>query len=211
MHRNEGDDAGQGAPRGRPREQRAEDAILGAALTLFAEGGPASTTFDGVAQRAGVSRSTVYRRWSNRDDLLVAALQWARARGESGHEDWADRPVADVVAVFRTLTVQALTDPRSTDLLRAVTALPAGSPVRETYWSTIVRPRREAFSAMIRTARERGELPPGPDPDLLQDQLAGALTYRALVNPAPLDGPEAQDYTRRLLDSLGLAAPEPPT
>ena len=177
---------------------------------LFAEGGPASTTFDGVAKRAGVSRSTVYRRWRTRDELLIAALQWARARGEAGAEDWADRSHADVMAIFRTLTVQALVDARSMDLLRQVTALPADSAVRAAYWSAVVAPRREVYSTMVRAARERGELPPGPDPDLLQDQLAGALTYRVLVNPAPLDEAEAEEYTRRLLESLGLLLPDGP-
>ena len=210
MHRNADDGPGQAAPRGRPREQRAEDAILGAALALFAEGGPAATTFDGVARRAGVSRSTVYRRWSTRDELLVAALQWARARGEAGVEDWAARSHAEVMAIFRTMTVQALTDGRSMDLLRQVSALPADSAVREAYWSAVVAPRREIYSAMVRAARGRGELPPGPDPDLLQDQLAGALSYRVLVNPAPLDAEEAEDYTRRLLESLGLLGPDEP-
>jgi len=207
VHRNVGASDRQAAPRGRPRDQRAEHAILDAALALFAEGGLASTTFDGVAKRAGVSRSTLYRRWRTRDDLLIAALRWVRARGETGVEDWAERPHAEVMSIFKALTVQALTDAHSVDLLRQVTALPEHSPIREAYWSAVVQPRRDAYAALVRAARERGELPPGPDPDLLQDQLAGALAYRALVNPAPLSTREAEDYTHRLLESLGLLVP----
>ncbi|MBW0012266.1 MAG: TetR/AcrR family transcriptional regulator C-terminal ligand-binding domain-containing protein [Mycobacterium sp.] len=47
------------------------------------------------------------------------------------------------------------------------------------------------FSHLITTARDRGELKPGPDPELLQDQLGGALLYRALMRPDPLDAAEA--------------------
>lgn len=207
MHRNVAVGDPQAAPRGRPRDQRAEHAILDAALTLFGEGGLASTTFDGVAKLAGVSRSTVYRRWRTRDDLLIAALQWVRARAETGVEDWATRPHAEVMSIFTALTVQALTDAHSMDLLRQVTALPEHSPIREAHWSAVVQPRRDAYADLVRAARQRGELPPGPDPYLLQDQLAGALAYRALVNPAPLSMQEAEDYTQRLLQSLGLLDP----
>lgn len=173
--------------------------------------GLASTTFDGVAKRAGVSRSTLYRRWRTRDDLLIAALQWVRARAESGVEDWAARPHAEVMAIFQQLTVRALTDARSMDMLRQVTALPEHSPIRPAYWSTIVQPRRDTYAAPVTAARQRGELPPGPEPDLLLDQLAGALVYRVLVNPAPISAQEAEDYTQRLLESLGLLVPTEPT
>ncbi len=212
MHRNKGYDTPQARPRGRPRDQRAENAVLDAALVLFAEGGLTSTTFDGVAKLAGVSRSTVYRRWRTREDLLIAALQLVRTRGESGVEDWTARSHAEVMSIFRALTVRALTDRHSMDLLRQVTALPEHSEIREAYWSVVVQPRREAYASLVSAAREHGELPPGPDPYLLQDQLAGALTYRVLVNPAPISNREAADYTRRLLESLGLLVPsQPPT
>ncbi|MGI8760386.1 MAG: TetR/AcrR family transcriptional regulator [Jatrophihabitantaceae bacterium] len=207
MHRNKRTDDRQPTPRGRPRDQAAEHAILDAALALFAQGGLAATTFDGVAKRAGVSRSTLYRRWRTRDDLIIAALQWVRAQGETGVEDWAARPYAEVMSIFKTLTVQALADARSMDLLRQVTALPDPSPIREAYWSAVVQPRRNAYTALVTAARSRGELPHGADPDLLQDQLAGALAYRALVNPRPISRREAEDYTQRLLESLGLLAP----
>ncbi|ANY07765.1 TetR/AcrR family transcriptional regulator [Pseudonocardia sp. HH130630-07] len=206
MHRNESDGVRQPARRGRPRERRADDAILDAALTLFADGGLAATTFDGVATHAGVSRSTLYRRWSTRDDLLIAALQWSRARAEAGVEDWATRSHADQMAIFTRLAVRGLTDAGGIGLLRHVTALPGDSPVRHAYWSTIVAPRRDVFTQLLVSARAAGDLPQGPAPDLLLDQLAGALTYRALVHPTPLDKDTAEHYLRRLLTSLGLAS-----
>lgn len=211
MHRNVRNDTPQATPRGRPRDQRADNAVLDAALVLFAEGGLTSTTFYGVAKRAGVSRSTVYRRWRTREDLLIAALQWVRTRGETGVEDWTAQSHAEVMSIFKALTVRALTDHHSMDLLRQVTALPEHSAIREAYWSAVVEPRRDAYASLVSAAREHGELPPGPDPYLLQDQLAGALTYRVLVNPAPISKREAEDYTRRLLESLGLIVPSQST
>jgi AcrR family transcriptional regulator len=191
-------------PRGRPRDVRVESAILDTALQLFLTGGTAAASFDGIAERAGVSRTSIYRRWRTRDDLLVAALQRLRQASEAGIEDWADRSLAEVIAAFEQLTAAALVDARSVGLLRQMVALDTDSPIKRQYWSTIVQPRRDIFTQMIVTARSRGELAPGPDPELLQDQLGGALLYRALMCPDPLDADKARRYVRQLLETLGL-------
>lgn len=183
---------------------RVESAILDTALELFLAGGLAAASFEAIAERARVSRTTIYRRWRTREDLLVAALQRLRQTNEAGVEDWTERSLAEVIAIFEQLTVAALVDARSMGLLRQMVALESDSPIKRQYWSTIVQPRRDIFSQMITTARSRGELAPGPDPELLQDQLGGAILYRALMRPDPLDTDEAQRYVRLLLETLGL-------
>ena len=60
--------------RGRPRSAEADHAIIRAALTILAEHGYGELSMIGVAKRAGVSPATLYRRWSSKDDLVVAAL-----------------------------------------------------------------------------------------------------------------------------------------
>src|SRR5580658_2329777 len=71
----EGDgNAGPGRRPGRPRSERAERAILDAALELFAESGVAGVCMEAVAARAGVGKATIYRRWPGKEDLLLDAL-----------------------------------------------------------------------------------------------------------------------------------------
>lgn len=60
--------------RGRPRDPEADDRIAGAALELLREQGPAGVHIDAVATRAGVARTTVYRRYRDREALLAATL-----------------------------------------------------------------------------------------------------------------------------------------
>jgi len=187
---------------GRPRDQGVHVAILRAAATAFAEGGVAGVSFDGVAQRAGVSRSSIYRRWRTRDELVVAALEQVRQEGEAGAEDWESLPLVEVLALFVDRSARALADPRSIALLRQVTALPPDSPVRQTYWDLLVAPRRAVLDRMITDARSRGELTLDVDLDLLQDQLAGALLYRALVHPEVMDEAEARRYVAALVTAL---------
>lgn len=62
------------ATRGRPRSTEADHAILTATIALLEERGYAHMTMQGVATRAGVSSATLYRRWTSKQDLVVATL-----------------------------------------------------------------------------------------------------------------------------------------
>src|SRR5208283_2674 len=70
------------ASRGRPRDPGADKAIFRAALELFVEHGIEGASFEQIARRAGVARTTVYRRWSSREDLLAQAMAVARQAPE---------------------------------------------------------------------------------------------------------------------------------
>jgi len=59
---------------GRPRSAATDEAILDAAVDLLSEQGFLALTIEAVAARAGVAKTTLYRRWSNKDDLLLDAV-----------------------------------------------------------------------------------------------------------------------------------------
>ncbi|MGH2799375.1 MAG: TetR/AcrR family transcriptional regulator, partial [Thermoleophilaceae bacterium] len=61
-------------PLGRPREERADRAILAAALELMAEDGVRDLRMDDVADRAGVGKATIYRRYRSKEELVMAAV-----------------------------------------------------------------------------------------------------------------------------------------
>lgn len=195
---------------GRPRDPRVDAAILDAGLALFVEGGISATSFEAIAERSGAGRSSIYRRWRTREDLLLAAIHRLRTQREAGAEDWASRPIGEVLEMFRELTVAAARDPLSVGLLRQMVALEPDHPIKRAYWSTVIEPRREVFAKMIMSARATGEIARGPEPELLQDLLAGAIAYRLLMHPEPLDAPQAEGYVRGLLSALGLHTSSPP-
>ena len=64
---------------GRPRSERADQAIIDAALSLFAESGPDGLCIERVAARAGVGKATIYRRWPGKEDLLLDAIAALKA------------------------------------------------------------------------------------------------------------------------------------
>ena len=59
---------------GRPRSAQAHRAILDATIELFVESGYEGLSIEGVAARAGVGKTTIYRRWSSKEDLIVDAI-----------------------------------------------------------------------------------------------------------------------------------------
>src|SRR4051794_33161402 len=63
---------------GRPRDQRAEGAILDATVALVGEVGFGNLTVDAVAARAGVGKATIYRRWASKEELVIAAVTCLR-------------------------------------------------------------------------------------------------------------------------------------
>ncbi len=85
---------------GRPRSERAERAILDAALELFAESGLGGVCIEAVAARAGVGKATIYRRWPGKQDLLLDALATLKSPlPEPGGESVRD----DLVAMLRMM------------------------------------------------------------------------------------------------------------
>jgi AcrR family transcriptional regulator len=76
-----GEGLSNGQSRGRPRDADADARILRAAVELLTEVGAEATTMSAVIERSGVARATVYRRWPNREALLIAALREVKGRG----------------------------------------------------------------------------------------------------------------------------------
>src|SRR5262250_1415098 len=65
---------------GRPRSERADQAILSAALDLFAECGPDALCIEQVAAKAGVGKATIYRRWPGKEEMLMDAVSMLRTQ-----------------------------------------------------------------------------------------------------------------------------------
>lgn len=178
--------------RGRPRDGDADRAILAAAATLLAGGGYDEFSLDRVASRAGVARTTVYRRYPTRAHLIVGVM--AGLVGEATLPD-SGNVRDDLLQLMRSM-VAGLHRPdmrRVAGELVAAAARDAGvAAAARGLWTG----RREAAFTLLRRAGWR-------DPEVLVDQLAGPVYYRALITGDPID----DDYLRRLIDSV-LTTPE---
>ena len=164
---------------GRPRSAAADEAILDAALALFVEAGYESLSMEAVAARAGVAKTTLYRRYPDKAALVAAAAD--RARPTVEFPDTGSMR-DDFVSLFTEIE-SAMKSPVSLRVFALmVHAFAEHSEFRDAYWQSFVEPRREAFGQILRRGQQRGELDPDADVELLVDVLAGSVMYQ-LVRP----------------------------
>jgi AcrR family transcriptional regulator len=172
---------------GRPRSAKAHKAILQAATALLLEQGLQSMNMDELAERAGVSKATIYRWWASKELLALDALvaEW-QTSGSIAERDtgslrgdllaqirpWIrklnDKPYGRVIAGF---VAQAQTDPEFATLYR----------------EHFVQPRRDATRPIFLRALDRGEVAQGADLDVTLDLLYGPIYHRMLHGHAPLN------------------------
>ena len=163
--------------RGRPRSALADRAILDAALGLLAEAGWEKLTMEGIAERAGVGKGTLYRRWRTPAAVLDAVSR-AFAREVLAPDTGTVRD--DLLWLLRNATVayRGLPGRALPGLLEAMARNPDLAPaLRDRFFSS----RRAALRTVIERGFRRGELRGDLDIDLALDLLDAPLLYRLLI------------------------------
>ncbi|KXO99163.1 TetR/AcrR family transcriptional regulator [Tsukamurella pseudospumae] len=183
---------------GRPRSAATERAIVDATLSELEAVGYQALTIEAVARRAGVGRPTIYRRWPDRDALVVGALT---ATVPQAAAPSTDDPVADL----RTLVTTFITDISRSPAARAVLAVHAAGANRPELRAALhehyLAPRGEALASAVGRARAIGAIGTGVTDEQVRDLLVGPAIYRWLVIG---DVPDAGEH--EVLLDLALAA-----
>ena len=182
--------------RGRPRRASAGEAILDATLALLAERGFQATTIEAIADRAGVGRNTIYRRWASKEELIADAL----------HELTSDLDVDDAGDLHSRLLerigdlVRVFSDPLFGRILPVVLGELQRNPAfARVYAERVVQPRRQALVDLLTEARERGELRADADVEHVADLLGGPPFLRFLPLGLP---PVGERYAEELLETI---------
>lgn len=163
---------------GRPRSAQADTAILDATLHLLAEEGVQGMSLEGVAARAGVSKTTIYRRWPNKDALIIDAL----TRMKPPVRDFDTGSFRSDVERFLTSLQWMLDEPLTQALTLRILGEVAGRPEwARDYFTDSFRPNLDALEGMIDRARARGELRPEADTQLVMEIIGGPIAYHMLI------------------------------
>ncbi|MBX3504320.1 MAG: TetR/AcrR family transcriptional regulator [Parvibaculum sp.] len=192
-----------GRRRGRPRDNEADKAILDAALGLFIERGAAGTSLEEVARRAGVARTTLYRRWASREALLADAIAQIRIGAEEQAGEWRDLPLAGVLQQAVDIVPRLVSQPFARPLVTQLLAAPA---LFEIYLKTQLGPRQAEFRKLLARAKREGELPSDTDLAALEALIAGVFLNLLLMRTEAPGEAEARAYLRRSFRALGLLA-----
>jgi AcrR family transcriptional regulator len=187
---------------GRPRDARADEAILAAVLALLTGGQSADgISIEAVAAKAGVGKATIYRRWPNKEALLIDAVASMKgplpvAAGESVRDD-----LVMLIAAMRTQ--------RSEQYGKAAACLlpeMARSPEMHRVYQGVVEPRRDVMRQVLRRGITNGELRADIDVELTLLMLSGPAIAQNMLrwNPNVPD----EGFAEALVDAVmrGVAA-----
>lgn len=196
---------------GRPRSAAADAAILAATRAALVDLGWSKLTLGDVATRAGVAKTTLYRRWAGKNELVVDAVAELFDELRLPDRGSLAADIEGVVLQFAAI----LTRPEAKSGLMAVIAESThDDALRERIRASVVdRQKRLVLEGRAR-AQTRGELPPESDPttaartvDLIFDVVVGTVVHRTLVSAQPADETWAQGFTTLLLHGLRGSAP----
>jgi AcrR family transcriptional regulator len=192
--------------RGRPRSEKASQAILEAAADLLLENGLAAVSMDAVAARAGVSKATIYRWWPTKETLALDAL----------YHEWAAVPPprdtgslrGDLLSVLRPWVRLAGRRPYGRALAALITEAQTDPEFAREYRARFVEPRRDLARTIFRRAIERGEIPASTKIEVALDLLYGPVYHRLLHGHAPLN----DGFIRDVIDTAlgGIMPPSHP-
>ena len=193
--------------RGRPRSTQADQAILTATVALLEEQGYADMTMQGVAARAGVSTATLYRRWTSKQDLVVATLASLVPKeipidtGSLAHDlDQLLRRMArklgsDEGRLIKGIIGEAVRNPALGEALRAGIG---------------VRPHPQVAEILER-AVARGEIPPPADLDVAATLMPSYVFERWLLWDQTISDDGIDVLVPMLVRALGGHPPTAPS
>lgn len=186
---------------GRPRDPDVERAILEATLDLLAEGSFAGLSIEAVAARAGAGKATVYRRWQNKELLVIDAVATLTEpvpptlRGDLR---------LDLVLLLESVWRNAASTRAGRILPGLLAERSAGDELFRLYSERVIIPRRQRFRSVLEAGRAAGELRADLDVERAIDLMVGPVLYRSLVSGgrAPASGHQPAQIVDDVL--LGL-------
>jgi AcrR family transcriptional regulator len=160
----------------------ARQRVLQAALQVLDDDGLPGFTMEAVARRAGASKATLYRRWPTVGALMIDAMDATFQPFPVPDTGRVDTDLAQLLTAFVTL----LEHTRFPRLLAAFIDAAERDPALAALHADLTRRRREPLLVVLARARERGQLPPDLDPEVVIDLLTGPFFYRRFIAHRPI-------------------------
>ena len=182
-------------PPGRPRDSRADRAILDAALQSFIDDRYEGMSVENIAARARVGKTTIYRRWPSKKELIIAAI-------DGLFEDLLVPDTGDVRADLVFVVEQAhrfLSETKAGEVLpRMVGEVASGTVLGRAYFDKVMQPRLQAIVGALEAAKARGELRADLDDHLALASTIGSMMFLRLTRTLP----ESKGFADRLVSQL---------
>ena len=186
---------------GRPRSERSRSKILKAAAALLTTQGPRQMSIEAVADKAGVSKATIYRWWESKGELALDALVVELVAKMKDVPDTGSVE-ADLRAYIRVV-VRTYGNPTVGRTQAAIIGeMQSDRALRRAYRARVTEPLRTESRQIFTRAIARGEIPLDTDVDLVLDSLIGAVFIRLLFDLGPLNQRVADSLVDMVLKGL---------
>ncbi|HYC64426.1 MAG TPA: TetR/AcrR family transcriptional regulator [Reyranellaceae bacterium] len=189
-----------GPSRGRPRDPRTRAAILAAARSLLEKGGLTAVTIEAIAQKAGVSRPTIYRYWPNAP--AVAMTAFLEASGAPAAAKGTRSPLTALRAQLHALA-DALAAPTGRSVAAMVAASVSETELSKAFQVEFIARNRDATRELLERCVKEKLVPAPRDMELALDLVFGPLFFRLLMGHAPI----TRGFVDQLLEVIVRPAP----
>ncbi len=189
--------------RGRPRDPGADRRILTAARAVAADVGVQGSSMSAIADRSGVGKPTIYLRWANRHELMLAALADLRAAVVTEH---TGSTRADLLRCLLEDRDTLVTGPEARFLRSVLFESETDAELAQELETTILGPRRERLVAILQRGVREGQVRGDVELEGLADLLSGPL-MRAMVvgGRATVDDDALRAHLDVIVDGIGAA------
>jgi AcrR family transcriptional regulator len=178
--------------RGRPRRADADEAILTATRELLSQVGVAGLSMDVLAQRAGVGKATIYRRWDSKETLILDALRMTATPIPVPDEG----NLRDDLFAYMDAVIECFSPGRGSDVLPHLIEASCYDEQLRTSLDDYTLGRQATIRVLLQRGVERGELPAEADIDLIVDVILAPFFYHHLLTGATVDS----EFTHRLVE-----------
>src|SRR4028118_98226 len=181
---------------GRPRSVESHQSILQATLALLAEIGFDAMSIEAIAARAGVGKTTIYRRYVSKEELVADAIENMREEvviPNTGNL-WGD-----IDALIENAAQITLSPLGRQTVAMIISSASSNSQFAQIYWTKYLQPRRQAFAVVIERAKARHEIQADLDPALVFDAMSGIMLYAQIFQPT---SESWEIYIRRALELI---------
>jgi AcrR family transcriptional regulator len=178
--------------RGRPRRADADEAILSATRELLTEVGVAGLSMDVLAQRAGVGKATIYRRWDSKESLILDALRMTTTPIPVPDEG----SLREDLFAYMDAVIECFSPGRGSDVLPHLIEASCYDEHLRTSLDDYTLGRQATIRLLLRRGIEHGELPADADIDLLVDVILAPFFYHHLLTGASVD----REFIHRLVE-----------
>ena len=188
---------------GRPRSERAREAVLDSAARLLLERGLDAVSMDELAQHASVSKATIYRWWPTKEALALDALytEWAKDGGLPSPDTGTLR--GDLLALLLPWVRLMRTRPYARVLGTFIAKAHTDPVFAAEYLARVVIPRREYARTVFDRAVARGEVSPEVSIEVAMDLIYGPVYHRLLHGHGPVNERFVTEVIDTALNGIG--------